>query len=111
MSNPNPSPSTRFKKGQSGNPAGMPKGRSVTAVLRRMAAEPAFEGHPLNKGEMVASMLLSLAMKGDLGAIREFLDRTEGKSIARTEQGEPGDFGLDLVAARKVLTIVPRTGS
>lgn len=38
MGNPNPSPETRFKKGQSGNPGGMPK---ETAELIRENAERA----------------------------------------------------------------------
>ncbi len=34
MSNPNPSPKTRFKEGISGNPAGRPEGRfSITSLI------------------------------------------------------------------------------
>ncbi len=36
MSNPNPSPETRFKPGQSGNPAGRPKGSQTLKEYARL---------------------------------------------------------------------------
>ena len=74
------------------NVTGAQKGRSVTAILRAKLAEQVFPESPITKGEMVADMLLGLAMKGDLGAMKEVLDRSEGKSVARTETGDPGAF-------------------
>ena len=99
MANPRGNPNirqigakTRFGPGNRANPGGRPKGRSITAILRRMGDEPVFPESPKTRAEMVADMLYSLAMKGDLGAIREVLDRTEGKAVARTETGEAGAF-------------------
>ena len=42
--------------------------------------------------EAVIGALLALAKGGNIQAIRELFDRLEGKAVARTEQGEPGDF-------------------
>lgn len=60
-----------FEPGQSGNPGGRPRGKSVTAALRELidAQGP----------ESVAGPLLKAAQTGDLKAIRIVLERTEGK--------------------------------
>ena len=84
-----------FERGRSGNPGGRPGGASLTAVLRRMLDEPHIQGSPVTNREKIASMLVELAARGDLGAIREVLDRTEGRAVQRQEQGDPGAF-LDL---------------
>jgi hypothetical protein len=73
------------------NPSGRPKGRSITALLREELDKVAAGGTATNN-ERVAAMLVTLAVGGDLAAIREVLDRTEGKSVARTETGDPGAF-------------------
>src|SRR5690349_2602358 len=84
-----------FQKGQSGNPAGRAKGpRLSTLILQGLAkAAPGARG---TEAEVVAEKLVALALAGDLGAIKEVLDRAEGKSVARAENGQPGDFDLDL---------------
>lgn len=55
-----------WKPGQSGNPAGRPPS-SVTTLLKEKDRQG------------VADKLYAMALAGDLGAIREYLDRTEGK--------------------------------
>lgn len=55
-----------WQLGESGNPAGRPKS-SVTTLLKEKDRQG------------VADKLHAMALAGDLGAIREFLDRTEGK--------------------------------
>ena len=59
----------QFKPGQIGNPAGRPK----SAVSHLLKNDEKFS----NKA--VAQKLYDLALSGDMGAIREYLDRTEGK--------------------------------
>jgi hypothetical protein len=80
MSNPNPDMSglTPVKPGQVLNPNGKPKGtRNVSTVLRELLASQDPDGcyaTPLCK------KLLQLAYnKDDLNAIKEILDRIEGK--------------------------------
>ena len=61
--------STRYKPGQSGNPAGRPK-NSVTTLLKNVDEIT---------NQKICDKLIELALKGDLPAIREYLDRTDGK--------------------------------
>lgn len=81
---------TRWKKGQSGNPKGRPPGESITAALRARLEEqvPGLD-HKTYKA-MLVDVLLREGMKGKPEAIREILDRTEGK--AKQTQELTGDI-------------------
>jgi hypothetical protein len=60
--------STRFKPGQSGNPAGRPKGsRNVTTV----ALETLLDG----QAEALTNKAVEMALDGDMGALRLCMDR------------------------------------
>lgn len=48
------------------------------------------------KAKAVAAKVLALAEAGDLQAIGMLWDRLEGKAVARSENGQPGDFDLDM---------------
>jgi len=81
-------PPTEFQPGQSGNPAGRPPNEgSITYWLKKLLAEPNGGGLPVAKA--VAQKVIAQAKKGDLKAISEVLDRTEGKA-AQTIRGEEG---------------------
>ena len=100
-----------FPKGRSGNPGGRPKGTSLTAALRAELDTPVAPGSPVTKREAVAEKLVSLALAGNLAAIREVFDRIEGKAVARTERGEPDTFtDLDDVPTSELLKLVKRDG-
>jgi hypothetical protein len=81
-----------WKPGQSGNPAGKPKGRSVTARLRDLLDAVELGGKPVPDGKQVADLLaeviLKNALKGDHRFVSTVLDRTEGKVADKTD-GEP----------------------
>lgn len=61
-----------WKKGQSGNPNGRPKGRSMTAELERQLAS----GDTMEK---IVKATLLLAAKGNGVALRTVWDRIDGR--------------------------------
>ena len=72
----------RWKPGQSGNPAGRPPNtRYISEILREKLLEETAEGK--THAELIAEALIELAkdpkMRGFAPAIKELLDRTEGK--------------------------------
>ncbi len=115
--NPKGNPSTLkpFKPGQSGNPSGRPKGKSVTDYVREQLdgpiprsmleamKEPArtifFEvyGAKPTFGQMLAFRLVQLSAKGDMMAMRELLDRSEGKVINKVDVS--GEVAIKRVVA------------
>jgi hypothetical protein len=81
----NPKP---FKKGQSGNPNGRPKLPDIKEALAKILAEKK-DGHTAL--ENILTALKAKAIKGDVRAAQELLDRGFGKSqqfIDHTTKGE-----------------------
>ena len=72
----NPPKFSQFKPGQSGNPGGRPKGRSITAQINKLI-ERGYKGKDV--AEMLAKRALDLALAGDITFWREFVERHEGK--------------------------------
>jgi hypothetical protein len=65
-----------FKKGQSGNPKGRPKGKSITAQLRKLMDE-GLEGRDL--ADAMAKAAYKAALKGDHRFWKEIIERLDGK--------------------------------
>lgn len=76
----------KWQPGQSGNAGGRPKKTPIDDVLVELLSQK----HPGDKmershAEILATKLLQLAEKGNLRAISEVIDRTEGRSVSCTE--------------------------
>lgn len=88
---------TQFKKGESGNPDGRPKGvqNSKTRLLRFLSLQMKGK-NPVTKAEEEFSVLemgdlkqIEKMLGGDIQAYREILDRLEGKSAQKNELSGP----------------------
>jgi hypothetical protein len=66
----------RFQKGKSGNPAGRPKGRTVTTALRELS-QTEHNGKVLV--DLVAERIMKEALQGKHAFVKELLERLEGK--------------------------------
>jgi len=92
-------PAPAWKKGQSGNPKGYPKGQKNRATILKELLELSFKDP---KGKLLANpfdakekkltiekaidiVLIQKALKGDLNAIREIKDTIHGKISDKTE--------------------------
>ncbi len=100
-----------FPKGVSGNPTGRARGPELSTLIAQELAKPTVPGSEVTKTQIVAEKLVNLAQAGDIAAIREVLDRLEGRSVARTENGRPGEFtGLEDVPTAELLKLAKRQG-
>jgi hypothetical protein len=106
----------QFKKGESGNPNGRPKGvpNSKTRLLRLLElvqtkTNPITgEKEEFTVAEQLDLVVLQKAFKGDLRAYQEILDRLEGKAKQSTELEVSG--GINITWEEKK-TYVQNTGS
>jgi hypothetical protein len=85
--------SGRWIKGQSGNPLGKPRGESLTGILREQGQECP-EGVGLTRAEMLAARLWTLAMGGDVSAIKYIYDRVDGAPRQTIETAEEGPLEI-----------------
>lgn len=91
--------SFRFRPGQSGNPEGRPKG--VTALFREVS-ESIHPSDPEKREVMrlIALALAGKALKGNVQAAREFLDRAHGRVPLSVRLGPGEDDGESLTDIR-----------
>ncbi len=103
-----------FPKGVSGNPNGRPKLTKLTEALREQLAEEMPNAPERTVAEQIARALIREAIGGDVAAIREIADRTEGKpkqaigidlqfSDWRTEAEKFGLTQNDVIAEARLL--------
>ena len=70
----------QFKKGQSGNPNGRPKGsRSIPDMLLKIGSEQGTKNGQYSKLEVVLRRVFEYALEGKSWAVEFIADRTEGK--------------------------------
>lgn len=97
-----PPVATRFKPGQSGNPKGRPKSITLSEAYRReLAKVDPNDPERRSFAEVLAEQMIIKAMSGDVSALRELGDRTEGKarqsialSMEKREQLEQAIDGI-----------------
>jgi hypothetical protein len=72
--------SHQWKKGQSGNPSGRPKSKSLSAAYRNKLEE-LVPNDPEGRtwAELIAEAQVRDAVRGNVQAAREIADRTEGR--------------------------------
>lgn len=77
-----PNKETQFEEGKSGNPKGRPKGsRNLSSILKDMLDQDVEdEGQLVKFSDAIVKRLIQKANKGDIKAIQEIFDRTEGKA-------------------------------
>ncbi len=99
---------TKFKPGQSGNPAGRPKDKTPATLLRKSIADdmPA-----------IIHTLVELAKGGDVQAAKVLLDRIcpplrpQALPIALPTNGSLSEQGSEIIQATMAGTIPPDIGS
>ena len=92
----------RFQPGQSGNPKGRPKSITLSEAYRReLARVDPNDPEGRTYAEILAERMRERASSGDVAALREMADRTEGKprqtlslSLERREQLEAAVEGI-----------------
>ncbi len=77
----------RFKKGETGNQKGRPKLTKLTEALREQLAEEMPNASERTIAEAIARALIREALTGDVQAIRECFDRSEGKAPMTLDVG------------------------
>ena len=83
----------RWKKGESGNPAGKKPGtKSAKTILKKFLSMEKNILNPLSDefedmsiAEIMHLKQIASALQGDLAAYKEILDRMEGKSVNKIE--------------------------
>lgn len=75
----------KFQKGETGNPNGRPKRTRLTDALREQLQEVLPEAPEQTIAERIADALIQKALSGDVQAIREIGDRTEGKPAQKLD--------------------------
>jgi hypothetical protein len=83
-----------FQPGQSGNPGGRRKEKPFADALRM---EIAAAGEDHRSLRAIARALLDKASSGDMQAIKELADRTDGKVPQGLIGGDEGDPELKLI--------------
>jgi hypothetical protein len=84
-----------FLPGRSGNPGGRPKGRSLTALLRERLDE-IDEATGKSIAQLIVEGWVNAARDGNVPAIKEALDRTEGKVPDKLETKNDTNVSISL---------------
>ncbi len=67
----------RWKPGQSGNPKGRPKRKSITDLAHELLDSPMIDGDSRTGRQLLAEVLCRRALKGDRNVLHELLARID----------------------------------
>ena len=85
----------RFQPGVSGNPHGRPRHDRLTLALRDKLGEEMAGEPEQTVAEAIAGALITEALGGNVQAIREIADRTEGKATQASAASDLSDEELN----------------
>lgn len=88
---------TWFKKGQSGNPGGRPKGLSITAIIRKELEKKVKGADERTYKQLFAQSLIRHAISGHSMAISQILDRVDGKVKEKIEAEVTNKLSIELL--------------
>lgn len=75
----------QFKEGQSGNPAGKPKGLRNRSTIVREAIEAILQGRDQQVVDAMTAAIIEKAVSGDVQAYKELMDSAYGKNADTTK--------------------------
>lgn len=89
----------RWQKGQSGNPAGRPRRKSITEIVNELLDKPIASDSEVTQRELLCEKLIEMANNGHKTAISELLARldpaTKKAEISVTESVRDSNAILD----------------
>jgi hypothetical protein len=91
-----------FQPGQSGNPSGRPKGtKNMSTILREMLElEIEVDGVKMTQKDAIVKKLIKKSNSGNLRAIQEIFDRTEGKAKQEFKIDNVSDLQFNVKIAK-----------
>ena len=95
-----PPEATRWKEGQSGNPAGRPKTKTLSEYAREQLAEIVDETTGKTRGQQIVESWLANCIVTP-ALMLSLLDRTEGKVTDKLDVTSAGKSLADLLIALK----------
>ena len=113
-----------FKKGESGNPKGRPRGKTMSTIIKELGEQLTPKqlrdseevrqfltdnGKAATNSEVLAVMLWHKALnKKDLKAIREILDRLEGRPVSQINANVNNVNALDEMSDEQIIELLEK---
>lgn len=96
MNTPTKARNHLFKAGQSGNPAGRPKGAKNKITLMKIALEGELREHLRHSGAEIMEVAIKLAKQGDTSMIKLLIDKMVPTSKASDEEPQKEKIQINI---------------